>query len=129
MVPLPVNTWYLLVESILSFALQWFRAREAACSVPLLGHLVCGHPRLFAFAVVLVRLERRHVTGCHGVVANASLQKSGERVPVGPIGAAGVPLERVRLRRLVDLNRVSHVVVVDVGRARDDLVRVIGLGL
>ena len=82
---------------------------------------------LFA-AVVLVSVERREVTGLHGVVANASLQKSDERVPVGPVGAAGVPLERVRLCRLVDLNRVSHVVVVDVGRARDDLVRVIGLG-
>ena len=101
----------------------------------LLGHRVCGHPRLFArraagavVAAVLVRVERREVTD-HGVVANASLQKSEDRVPVGPEGAAGVPLERSRLRRPVDLNRVSHVVVVDVGRARDDLVRVIGLGL
>ena len=40
-----------------------------------------------------------------------------------------MPLERVRLRLRVDLNCVSHVVVVEVGRARDDLVIGLGLGL
>ena len=35
-----------------------------------------------------------------------------------------MPLERARLRRLVNLNRVPHVMVVEVRRARDDIVLV-----
>ena len=68
-----------------------------------------------------MRVQRLDVLG-HGVVAHASHQRSDDRVPVGPKGAARVPLERARLRILVDLDRVPHVVVVEVGRARDDLI-------
>ena len=97
----------------------------AAALLLLLG--VLGQPRLLHSgirAAVYVRVQRADVAELHGVVANASQQKSEERVPVGPIGAAGVPLERARLRRLVNLNRVPHVMVVEVRRARDDIVLV-----
>eukprot|EP00964_Phaeocystis_antarctica_P019404 scaffold10717_cov61-Phaeocystis_antarctica.AAC.12 len=55
----------------------------------------------------------------HAVVAAAS----HHRVPVGHRVTAGVPLERARLdvRRLVNLNRVPHVVVAEVWHTRDDI--------
>ena len=69
-----------------------------------------------------MRVQRGDVA-IHQVVAHASLESADDRVPVGPKVAASVPLERARLRILVDVDRVPHVVVVEVGRARDDLIR------
>lgn len=87
---------------------------------------VPGHPLLLQRGLIAVgmRVQRGDVAILHRVVANPSLQSPDDRVPVGPEGAARVPLERARLRILVDLDRVSHVVVVEVGPARDDLIKV-----